>query len=227
MTVGAEVGYNIGTINTFSKAELNNQAIALNSPVYTVAGTRKNGNLTIAVNVSIPLRNLFGKRKKVKSTSKPVVTTITRVAEKLEERTVTVSEKECCSLDEMYDLILNGQNFSTKKVCSFTDINFDFDKATLRPGSEEYLDKFVMILQKFPNINVSIIGHTDNIGDAQYNLILSKRRAESVAQYFIKNGIDESRLKYYGVGARQPLVENTSSSARALNRRVEFDIIEN
>ena len=225
LIVGAEVGYNIGTVNTFSKAELNNQSIAVNSPVYNVAGARRNGNLTIALDVSIPLKNLFGKRKKSKS--KPVVAAVARVEEKMVERTVTIIEKECCSLDEMYDMILNGQDISMKKVCAFTDINFDFDKATLRPGSEEYLDKFVMILHKFPNIHLSIIGHTDNIGDTQYNLILSKRRAEAVAQYFIRNGVDVSRLKCYGVGSRQPLVDNTSSSARAMNRRVEFDIIEN
>ena len=225
LLIGAELGYNIGMVNTFSKPELNNKAVAVNTPVYDVRGTRKNGNLSIALNVSIPLKNLFGKKKKSKQ--QKVVAPVTHVEEKVVERKVTVQEKECCSLDEMYELILHGQDISMKKVCAFSDINFDFDKATIRPESEEYLDKFVTILHKFPTLHLSIIGHTDNVGDAQYNLKLSKKRAESVADYFIKQGIDAGRLHCYGYGSRQPLVDNSSKDARAKNRRVEFDIIEN
>ena len=222
--VGAEVGYNLGTVNTFSKSELRNHSVAVNTPVYDVRGARRNGNISIALNISIPLKGLFGKKKK--TTQQKVVATVTYVEEKIAERKVTVQEKECCSLDEMYEFILSGEDISMKKVCAFTDINFDFDKATIRPGSEVYLDKFVTILHKFPTLHLSIIGHTDNIGDSQYNLVLSKKRAESVADYFIKNGIDANRLHCYGYGSRQPLVENTSKEARAMNRRVEFDIVE-
>lgn len=225
LMIGAEIGYNIGLVDTFSKSELRNESVAVNTPVYNVAGTRKNGNLSIAVNVSIPLKNIFGKKQKTKQVK--VVAPVTYVEQKIVERKVTVQEKECCSLDEMYELILNGQDISMKKVCAFTDINFDFDKATLRPESEEYLDKFLTILHKFPTIQLTIIGHTDNVGDPQYNLVLSKKRAESVAEYFIKHGIAAERLHCYGYGSRQPLVENKSKDARAMNRRVEFDILEN
>jgi OOP family OmpA-OmpF porin len=110
------------------------------------------------------------------------------------------------------------------KVCAFADIRFDFDKASIRPESEQYLDMFVMILQKFPKMRISIIGHTDNVGNAEYNLQLSKARAESVAAYFKKHGIDASRLTCEGHGHRQPLVDEDTDAARAMNRRVEFDI---
>lgn len=223
--VGAEVGYNIGLLNTFSSKELQGQSVAVNTPVYDVSGTRKNGNLSISLNISIPLKGLFGRKKKPKSQN--IMVPVAPVERPVVERRATVMEKECCSLDEMYELILNGQDISMKKVCAFTDINFDFDKATLRPESEAYLDKFVTILHKFPTLQLSIIGHTDDVGDYQYNLVLSKKRAEAVATYFVMHGIDADRLHCYGYGSRQPLVDNTSKEARAMNRRVEFDIIEN
>lgn len=224
--VGAEVGYTLGFVDTFSKIEKNRHAIALNAPVYSIIGTRKNSNVSIAFSVSIPLKNLFGKKTQAKRQSKAKAPAATHVEEKVTERKITVQEKQCCSLEEMYELILNRKDISRKKICAFTDIRFDFDKATLRPESEEYLEKFIMILHKFPALKISIIGHTDNVGDSQYNLKLSKERAESVADYFIRNGIDASRLRCFGQGDRQPLDDNSTAEARARNRRVEFDIIE-
>lgn len=224
LMVGAEIGYNVGLVDTFSKAEKNNQSVAVNTPLYKVDGTRKNGNLSISVNVSIPLKSLFGKKRNRQP--KQVAAPVVAVAPVMEERKVTVQEKQCCSLDEMYEFILSGQDISTKKICAFDDIRFDFDKATIRPESVQYLDKFVTILNKFPSLHLSIIGHTDSTGDDHYNMLLSRRRAESVANYFIKNGISPDRLRCYGHGARQPLTNNSNAQERALNRRVEFDIIE-
>lgn len=151
---------------------------------------------------------------------------VSNVEEKVAERKITVQEKQCCSLEEMYELLLSGKDISTKKICAFTDIRFDFDKATLRKESEEYLEKFIMILHKFPKMQITIIGHTDNVGDSQYNLKLSKERAESVRNYFVQNGIDSNRLRCLGYGDRQPLTDNSTPESRARNRRVEFDIIE-
>lgn len=224
LMVGAEIGYNIGLVDSFSKAEKNNQSVAVNTPVYKVDGTRKNGNLSISVNISIPLKNLFGKKKDRRS--KPAAAPIVQVKETVPERKVTVQAKQCCSLDEMYELILNGQDISLKKICAFDDIKFDFDKSTIRQESIPYLDKFVAILTKFPTLRLSIIGHTDSIGEDYYNLLLSKRRAESVANYFISNGVSADRLRCYGYGSRQPLTNNSNAQERAINRRVEFDIIE-
>lgn len=224
LMVGAEIGYNIGLVDSFSKAEKNNHAVAVNTPVYNVLGTRKNGNLSISVNISIPLKNLFGKKKDRRS--KPAAAPIVQVKETVPERKVTVQAKQCCSLDEMYELILNGQDISLKKICAFDDIKFDFDKSTIRQESIPYLDKFVAILTKFPTLRLSIIGHTDSIGEDYYNLLLSKRRAESVANYFISNGVSADRLRCYGYGSRQPLTNNSNAQERAINRRVEFDIIE-
>lgn len=220
--VGAEIGYNLGLVDTFSKKEKNNESVAVNLPIYSVQGSRLNHNLSLTASISIPLRSIFGKKQK--RTEKQIYVNTTYVEPAAQERKTMSQEKQCCSLDEMYEMILAGEDISTKKVCASDDITFDFDKATIRPESFEYLDKFVTVLMKFPSIKVTISGHTDNIGNDQYNLQLSRQRAEAVEDYFINCGIDPDRLSSYGYGSHRPLTDNSSAAARAMNRRVEFDI---
>lgn len=223
--IGAEVGYTLGMADTFAKGEISEESNALNTPLYHIDGKRRNSNLIISLNVSVPLSNLFGNKSGASASRKRSSASRNDHAGTTNtEKKVKVQEKKCCTLEEMYDSILAGKDISNMKVCAFTDIRFDFDKATIRPESEEYLDMFVMILHKFPKMHISIIGHTDNVGNAEYNLKLSKARAESVAAYFKKHGIDASRLNCEGHGHRQPLVDEDTDAARAMNRRVEFDI---
>ena len=72
--------------------------------------------------------------------------------------------------------------------------------------------------------NLTISGHTDDVGDEAKNLDLSKRRAASVRNYLINKGIDEKRLTSEGYGESKPIADNKTSKGRALNRRVEFEI---
>ncbi len=104
-------------------------------------------------------------------------------------------------------------------------IFFDFDKAELKPESRAELQRVVAFLKAHPQIRIRIEGHTDDVGDEQYNLELSKRRAEAVRRYLIDHGIDPSRIEAVGYGETRPLVPNTSEAARAKNRRVEMHII--
>ena len=174
--------------------------------------------------MSIPLSNLFGSKGRSSASTEPVISSSQIDYTEPAEKNVDTQQKKCCSLEEMYELILAGKDISTMKVCAFSDIRFDFDRSTIRPESEEYLDMFVTLLHKFPKMRISIIGHTDNVGAAEYNLKLSKERAESVAAYFKKKGIDSSRLHCEGYGDRKPLINENTDAARAMNRRVEFDI---
>jgi OOP family OmpA-OmpF porin len=224
MMIGAEIGYTFGTADTFSKAEISEKSNSLNTPRYHIDGKRKNSNLIISLNVSIPLSNLFGSKGRSSASTEPVTSSSQIDYTVPAEKNVDIQQKKCCSLEEMYELILAGKDISTMKVCAFSDIRFDFDRSTIRPESEVYLDMFVTLLHKFPKMRISIIGHTDNVGAAEYNLKLSKERAESVAAYFKKKGIDSSRLHCEGYGDRKPLINENTDAARAMNRRVEFDI---
>lgn len=106
------------------------------------------------------------------------------------------------------------------------NLQFEFDKATLLPGYEKELDQLVDLMIDFPFLRVEIEGHTDDQGSDAYNDRLSQARAEAVADYLIGRKIDRARITARGYGERQPLVPNTSEEARAINRRVEFRVVE-
>jgi len=105
------------------------------------------------------------------------------------------------------------------------NIYFDFDKATLRPQSIEELDHLYQFLVNNPTAIVEISAHTDRIGSYEYNINLSKRRAQAVVDYLINKGIDSKRLITKGYGFTKPVATNLTEEGRQLNRRVEFKIL--
>jgi len=107
-----------------------------------------------------------------------------------------------------------------------TNINFDFDSAKIRGDSEAKLDRVVDILKENSAVRVRVEGHTDSTGPEKYNLGLSYRRAESVKAYLEGKGIDANRLSVVGFGEAKPLVSNNTRAGRAVNRRVEFKVLE-
>jgi OmpA-OmpF porin, OOP family len=103
-------------------------------------------------------------------------------------------------------------------------INFDFDKYNIKPEFEPILDEAVSTLKAKPDIKVVIVGHTDSIGTAEYNMNLSKQRAKAVSNYFVSKGIAASRLQTVGKGLTDPIASNATADGRAMNRRVELQI---
>jgi len=101
-------------------------------------------------------------------------------------------------------------------------INFDIDKATLKPDGETVVDEISKLLNENPDLKLSIEGHTDNTGTAARNKQLSIDRANTVMNALTAKGIDASRLKATGYGSAQPLVANDSAENKAKNRRVEL-----
>jgi Outer membrane protein and related peptidoglycan-associated (lipo)proteins len=101
-------------------------------------------------------------------------------------------------------------------------VTFAFDSAELTGGSLEVLNGVAMILMKHPDLNITIAGHTDSTGTAAYNKNLSQRRAESVMEYLISEGIDPAHLTAVGYGEEQPIASNDTAEGRAQNRRVEL-----
>lgn len=101
-------------------------------------------------------------------------------------------------------------------------IKFDVNKATLKPESMGPINKIFELMQKQPDLNFSIEGHTDSDGDEAHNQTLSEQRAKTVMDKLIEMGIDKSRLKSQGFGESKPIADNTSAEGKANNRRVEF-----
>ncbi|AMP04633.1 ompA family protein [Collimonas pratensis] len=101
-------------------------------------------------------------------------------------------------------------------------INFDNDKAQLKPDGLNAVDEIAKLLKQDAALKLAIEGHTDNSGDAQHNKALSQQRADAVMTTLLTKGIDKGRLSASGRGADQPVADNGSDQGRAKNRRVEL-----
>ncbi|HEV2830543.1 MAG TPA: OmpA family protein [Hanamia sp.] len=106
-------------------------------------------------------------------------------------------------------------------------ILFEFSKSDLSTAAKTNLDKLVQVLNKYPNTNIEVQGHTDSRGTDEYNMGLSERRANTVADYLKSEGIANSRITTKGFGESAPGYTNDTPEGMAQNRRVEFLITAN
>jgi len=106
-------------------------------------------------------------------------------------------------------------------------VYFATNKYGITANSKLALDKLVKIFAEYPETNILIEGHTDEVGKDAYNMSLSQRRAEAVGDYLKNAGVAISRFTIKWYGESQPKVDNTSDANRSLNRRVEFAITAN
>lgn len=111
---------------------------------------------------------------------------------------------------------------TAKEIRITQQIQFDFNRSTIKAVSFPILDAVKDVLAGNPKISLEVQGHTDNVGQAQYNMKLSQARADSVKAYLASHGIDASRLVAKGYGMTQPLLPNATEASRAMNRRVQF-----
>lgn len=111
-------------------------------------------------------------------------------------------------------------------VLTLGDVLFATGSAEIQGGTNQNLEKLVNFLNQYPDRNVLIEGHTDNVGSAAFNQNLSRQRAESVRRFLTERGIESHRLSVYGYGFERPIASNDSATGRQQNRRVEV-IIEN
>lgn len=101
-------------------------------------------------------------------------------------------------------------------------ILFETGSVTIQPSSSATFDEILGMLREYPDLRLRIEGHTDNVGDASSNLVLSQSRAEAVLDYLVGQGIDASRLEAAGMGEEHPVADNSTEAGRAQNRRVEL-----
>jgi outer membrane protein OmpA-like peptidoglycan-associated protein len=106
-------------------------------------------------------------------------------------------------------------------VLTLGDVLFDTNKATLKPGADQRIDRLATFLQKNPNERLIIEGYTDSTGSEEYNQELSQRRAQAVAEVLAGQGIPASRYQVVGKGQAFPVASNATPAGRQQNRRVE------
>lgn len=137
---------------------------------------------------------------------------------------ILVSVVECQAMEE--DLITTGdlreQIEMTGKALVY-GIHFDTGSYEIKPESDEVLEEIAGLLQEIPGLNLYVVGHTDDQGSFDFNMTLSRQRANSVVNWLVQNhGIDSQRLQPVGVGPAAPESTNETAAGRAANRRVEL-----
>ena len=112
------------------------------------------------------------------------------------------------------------------KIIEFDNIEFQSNTAIILPASSMLIDETAKILKNNLDISIEVAGHSDSIGNSEYNLGLSQRRAEAVLIQLVNRKIDRSRLTAVGYGSGQSIADNNTEEGQQKNRRVEFLIRE-
>lgn len=109
-------------------------------------------------------------------------------------------------------------------LVNLPDITFAVNSAEISPGLRQTLDGVAQSMVTYPNSLIDVMGHTDSTGSAAFNLDLSRRRADSVANFLISRGVKAARIERIGYGEDHPIADNTTEDGRSRNRRVEIRI---
>jgi len=104
-------------------------------------------------------------------------------------------------------------------------ILFETDSAKLEPSAADLVRRISDMMKKNPDVKVAVVGHTDSMGDYNYNLQLSQRRAKAMVDALVKDGVATTRLAAVGIGPLSPAAPNDTPEGRAQNRRVELVLI--
>ncbi|MFP4350497.1 MAG: OmpA family protein [Thermodesulfobacteriota bacterium] len=105
------------------------------------------------------------------------------------------------------------------------DVTFDTDSATVKPGLYSEIERIAQVMVQYPQTRILVEGYTDSQGTDSYNQQLSERRAESVKNLLVDQGVDSSRIQAVGYGEAQPVATNATAVGKARNRRVEIKVI--
>ncbi|MBQ8065187.1 MAG: OmpA family protein [Prevotella sp.] len=226
--LGLDASYELGFTDTYGKKERDGEAIVQHETffrTYDIQGKRKFQGFEVKATLGIPL----GKRhvaaapapqQVVETDYRPMPVT-QAIAEKPAPKP---QEKPCYSLDEINDMLHRGESVYGKVFCAIDAIQFDFGKSTLTSSSYTYLNQLAKLLKE-TNMRVEVKGHTDNVGTEDFNVKLSRDRAEEVVKYLTRQGVSESNLSYSYYGMSRPLASNDTEDGRKMNRRVEFEIL--
>jgi outer membrane protein OmpA-like peptidoglycan-associated protein len=127
--------------------------------------------------------------------------------------------------DSVYHINIPLQPIEADASIVLKNIFFDVNKYDLKPSSQIGLEEVIRLLKENPTLTIQINGHTDNVGSAADNLVLSENRAKAVVNYLKSHGIDGKRLLYKGFGDTQPVSTNDTEEGRAKNRRTELKVL--
>jgi outer membrane protein OmpA-like peptidoglycan-associated protein len=125
-------------------------------------------------------------------------------------------------LEQQLSVILETRQTARGLIVNISDVLFDFNKYTLKPGAREKMAKVSGILLAYPGLKLALEGHTDSVGGDEYNLQLSQKRADSVRDYLVSQGVQSANVTAIGLGKADPVASNDTNAGRQQNRRVEM-----
>ena len=125
-------------------------------------------------------------------------------------------------LRQQLNTILETRETARGLIVNISDVLFDFNKYTLKPGAREKLAKVSGILLAYPGLKIQLEGHTDSIGSDEYNLKLSQDRADSVRDYLVQEGVPAESVTAVGLGKEGSVATNDTAAGRQQNRRVDM-----
>jgi outer membrane protein OmpA-like peptidoglycan-associated protein len=143
----------------------------------------------------------------------------------LRKRMIDKAKKKCADEGGLWDSKKNKCMPNPLKdllAKSLTDVNFKTGSADLTASSLPYLDTIAKSLADYPELLLTITGHTDSDGAEEYNQALSEKRAESVKTYLVKKGIGDNKIATIGKGETEPIAPNDTKEGKDKNRRVVF-----
>lgn len=123
---------------------------------------------------------------------------------------------------ERFNRVLPTTDTPRGLILNMGDLLFDTGKSDLRPEGREDLAKLSGIVLNYPSLRLTIEGHTDNSGSAEFNQTLSEQRANAVRNYLVGQGLDAGSLTAQGLGEHNPVADNNTAEGRQKNRRVEI-----
>lgn len=130
-------------------------------------------------------------------------------------------DKQAAELEKIAETKRTDQGIVTKLK---GDLTFDTGKSTLKGDGQQRIKEMADILKKYPENNITIVGHTDSTGSNQINQQLSQERASSVKNLLVQNGVPSASINAMGVGPTDPIADNSTATGREANRRVELAI---
>ncbi len=125
-------------------------------------------------------------------------------------------------LRQQLNLVLETRETARGLIVNISDVLFDFNKYTLKPGAREKMAKVAGILLAYPGLKIQAEGHTDSIGSDEYNQRLSEQRADAVRDYLAVQGVPAASVTAVGLGEASPIATNDTAAGRQQNRRVEL-----
>jgi OmpA-OmpF porin, OOP family len=120
---------------------------------------------------------------------------------------------------------IKSPTLDSAKALTFDNVNFAVGKADLTESSKFQLADLAKLMKAYPKVNIKIEGHTDNMGEVEKNLRISRERAEAVKTYLTENGIEVNRITTAGFGMSKPIADNGTPEGKAKNRRIEAFVV--